>query len=164
MLTTELESIAETGGLLVLRKYKMVKREGITTALTNSGKILIVKRIRFPFISHPGMWSFVSGKREKGEKYLQSACREIFEETKIGAERLTLLGSTSVMLKDERSGLKWQNRLFVFRSSSRAVKLNIENTNYKWVSFDQLCRSKDLGSMLSDKKHVFSLIKSCMRL
>ena len=148
-----------------MQTYKMVKRDGITAALTNNGKILIVKRIKIPFISHPGRWSFVAGRRERKERYLQAAYREIMEETKIQAGELTLLnGDTRITLKDGKSRSKWANRFFIFRSESRTVRLNIENTTYKWVSFSQLCRNRDLNSMLCNKMQVFSLIRSCMRL
>ena len=140
---------------------RSVKRDGITAVLINKRRILLLKRLNAPLMSHPGRWSFLSGGRDKGERYLQTAYREIFEETKIPAERLTLLdGNSIIVLKDEGKGLKWPNRFFIFRVSSRAVKLNVENTDYKWVSFDQVCNNRDIDKMIYDKGKVFSRVES----
>ena len=143
------------GGFLGLKMYRSVKRDGITAVLINKRRILLLKRLNAPLMSHPGMWSFLSGGRRKGERYLQTAYREIFEETGIRAERLALLdGNSTIVLKDEGKGLKWQNRFFIFRASGRAVRLNVENTDYKWVGFGQVCRNRDIDRMIYNKEKV----------
>ncbi len=147
-----------------LKKYRSVRRDGIAAVLINGSKVLIVRRIGIPFISHPGMWSFVTGKRDRDERYLNAAYREIFEETGIEAKYLSLLNrAASIFLKDDGRKLKWENRLFVLRSKTNTVRLNMENTEYRWVSLVQLSGNKDLDAIIDNKTALLALIRTYLR-
>jgi len=62
-------------------KFRHVQRDGIVAILINNNKVLLLKRRRIPFLTNPGIWFFITGGRKNGEAYIETAYREIMEET-----------------------------------------------------------------------------------
>lgn len=145
-------------------KYRLVENRGINVAILNNEKILLVKRISLPFIIHPGLWAFVSGAKKRNESYLETAFREVEEETCIKRQELKiLLNGKSITIKDARRGTKWTNRFFVFGSKGRNIHLNMENTAYKWVSFRELKAEHNITlNYFSNKDAILKSIKACL--
>ncbi len=126
-------------------EFLFVKKnlDGITAAVIHRGKILLIKRINLPFVMvNPGVWNFVQGAREKGERYVQTAFREVNEETGISSEKLHLaFNPSTIRLFDYRLGRKsrtWENKFFVFYADSKEVKLDLENTAFRWASIKEI--------------------------
>jgi 8-oxo-dGTP pyrophosphatase MutT (NUDIX family) len=140
------------------------RKMGVTAIILNKSKILIIKRIWLPFIMHPGYWSFVTGGRDTKEKSIDAAYREILEETGIKRNQLTLLfKGAEITIRHHRKDLKWMDDLFIFRSSIRTVRLNPENTGYKWLSLKELQQHKNSTiDYIEQKKEVLSLVKKFM--
>ncbi len=106
---------------------------------------------------------FPQRRAQEGGEVPSDSIQGDLEETGIRAERLALLdGNSTIVLKDEGKGLKWQNRFFIFRASGRAVRLNVENTDYKWVGFGQVCRNRDIDRMIYNKEKCLSRIRKSL--
>lgn len=141
--------------------WRAKSRDGAKAIIIYGRKVLLLKRRNLPFIINPGIWSFVGGRREEGETYLETACREIFEETGIRHSDLKLvLGQKMMELRDiKRNGYIWKNAIFLFRSRSQKVKINIENAGYRWASVRELEDEKDFTNEFVRKKKILRMIK-----
>lgn len=148
------------------RKYRMVENKGVNAVVLNKKRVLLLKRISLPFIIHPGYWAFVSGAKKKNENYLETAYREVEEETGIKRNDLKLLlkgGNITIM--DDRRATKWTNRLFVFGSKGKKVRLNIENTSYKWVSLKGLEEERNITlNHFSNREKALNSIRKCLKM
>lgn len=149
---------------LEAQNYRKVEKDGITAVIINKGKILLLKRRSLPFIVHPGYWSFVSGSRKKGERYLDTAYREIMEETGIDRSKLkTLVKNRDMTLIGHKKDIRWSNKFFIFRSSDRSVRLNLENSGYKWVHLANLKKeNRVITDYIADSGVVLGLIKKSL--
>jgi len=140
-------------------KLKRVKRDGIVAIIINKKKVLLLKRRNLPFLTNPGIWFFITGGRKKGEKYIETAYREIMEEVRIEKQMLRKLYECRVELYDNAKKWIWENRCFIFYSKSRNVKLNIENSAYRWVGIKSLKKEIDFSSILINKRFVINKIE-----
>jgi 8-oxo-dGTP pyrophosphatase MutT (NUDIX family) len=151
---------------LTEKDYKTVEKSGITSVLLNKGRILLVERRRIPFMTHPGFWSFVSGARKnRNEEYMDTVYREIKEETDMEKSQLKLLVTDeTVIIRDHRKNIQWENKFFIFDSKTDTVRLDMENKNFKWISIDELERHKNITlDYFVNKDRVLDLIKSCLK-
>ncbi len=150
--------------MIDLSHYKEVNKDGITAAVVNDGKVLLLKRIWLPFMSFPGIWTFITGGRKEGEEYLDAAYREIEEETKIERKHLKLIARIdNVMLYDPVwKRKKWRNAFFVFSSSKTEVKLDMENRNYRWASMDEIANGKNYTNIFADRVLIEKKIKDVL--
>lgn len=139
-----------------------MKWPGITAVIIYKNRVLLLKRRNVPVILNPGIWAFLSGGREKAEKYIETAYREITEESGISRERLSLLYKSRVLMTDRKRGIMWQNALFIFRSSTNTVRLDYENSRYRWASIKELENEVDYTSTFINGKMVINAIKGCM--
>ena len=140
---------------------KRPKSDGVTVALINNGRLLLIKRRRFPFIANPGIWTFVQGRREGDESYVENAYREVMEEVKISKEQLLLIAKKNpVRLFDAtRKGRSWENALLVFHCNTSAVKLNFENSAFRWANFSEVLKEKEYTNTFANKEEINDLIK-----
>jgi ADP-ribose pyrophosphatase YjhB (NUDIX family) len=143
--------------------YRTVESPGIHAVILHNGKILLLKRISFPFIQNSGVWSFVSGKKERKEDYIETAYREIEEEIRLNKEDLKLINKPQeIIFCDTIKRTKWTNQFFIFCSSTSKIKLNYEHTSYKWVSFKEFTLQADTMAIFYNRQKTVSLIKSCI--
>jgi len=145
----------------IVKSYRKVKKNGVQSVIINKNRILIVKRMNIPFfLIHPGEWAFISGAKEKDEDYIDAAYRETSEEIGLNAKELKLLSKGSkVVLFDNSRKIRWENMLFIFKTDKSKIKLNFENTAYKWVSYGELVESPEMPLRnFCDGKRVSKLI------
>jgi len=140
-------------------KLKHVKREGVVAIIINKRRVLLLKRRNLPFLTNPGIWFFITGGRKKGEKYIETAYREIMEEVRIDRQMLKKLYECRVKLYDNSKKWVWENRCFIFYSKSRHVKLNIENAAYRWAGINDLKKEIALSNILINKEFVINKIE-----
>ncbi len=135
--------------------YKRSNRPGITAIIVNKNKVLLLKRRRVPIILNPGIWGFLSGGRDGKETYINTAYREIKEETGIGKEELTLLGSMyGIDCFDRNRRIKWQNAVFFFRSSTSRVNLDIENKSFRWAPISDIRAHRTYTNVFCNEEKV----------
>ncbi len=123
--------------------------------INNDGLVLVVNQ-------HGNSWSLPKGHIEKGEKELDAARREIYEES--GIKNLKLIKSLGSyqrrrLAKDGRgdgSELKTIT-MFLFRTSENMLKpIDPENPEAKWVEKNSVA---DLLTHPKDKEFFLSVLK-----
>ena len=140
-------------------KYKLQKHDGIVAIIIYKNKLLLLERRNLPIILNPGIWAFLSGGRDGKEKYLDTAYREIKEEVKLSKQHLKLLYKAKVYLKEERKKIIWANELFIFRSDTDKIKLDMENKAYRWATLKQIEKEINYTNILINEKRIIRHLK-----
>ena len=128
----------------------------VTSFIRDNDKLLILKRsdkVR----SMKGLWSGVSGIIENDEDPLKRAKIEIFEEVGITEDKITLIKTTEEMRIDspQYKNHEWEIFPFLFESNNPTVKLNWENSDFKWIDIDELENYETVPSL---EKVLFNLL------
>jgi len=120
-------------------KRKTVKDKSIGIIIYR----FIDEEIKFLLIQHSaGHWAFPKGHPDKNETKLQTAKRELLEET--GVEDVTLL-SEKILLEDRyrftgNKGVLIDKRVYYFIAKTDNDKVKIDNdeiTDYKWCTIKE---------------------------
>ena len=109
----------------------------VTSIIGNESDILILKRSK-KVKSFRHKWGGVSGYFEKNEDLLSRALIEIYEETKINKENLTLrriLKQITIEIDKEKLIII---QPFYFYSKSKSVSMNWEHSEHRWIAKNQL--------------------------
>ena len=117
----------------------MHKTKIVTTFLTNSDKILLLKRSQ-KVKSMKNLWAGISGKIEGNEKPVHRAKIEVYEEVGIGESNIKLIKEGDVNLNEspQYENHEWEVYPFLFSCDNREIKLNWENSESKWISMNEL--------------------------
>ena len=104
-----------------------------------------------------GLWAGVSGIIEKDEQPLARAKREIFEEVGLHEDQIKLLKSEKEMriVSPQYKNHEWLVFPFLFSADSPTIKLNWENSDYRWISIDEI---KNFETVPSLDKVLFNLL------
>ena len=111
----------------------------ITAFIKNKDKILILKRsdkVR----SMKGLWSGVSGIIENDEIPTNRAKIEIFEEVGIKENKINLVKSVEKIKisSPQYENHEWEIFPFLFETKNPEIKLNWENSEFKWINVNEL--------------------------
>lgn len=128
----------------------------ITCFLKNGNKILILKRSN-KVKSMKGLWAGISGIIEKDESPLERAKIEIFEELGINNDKIKLLKESEEMriTSPQYENHEWEVFPFLFSIENPKIKLNWENSEYKWIKVDEIL---DYETVPSLDKVLFNLL------
>lgn len=120
----------------------------VTCFITNKDKILILKRSD-KVKSMKGLWAGVSGIIEKDESPLARAKREIFEEVGLHEDQIKLLKSEKEMriVSPQYKNHEWLVFPFLFGTENQTIKLNWENSDYRWISIDEIKNFETVPSL-----------------
>ena len=101
--------------------------------------LLIVKRSN-KVKSMKSMWAGISGVIEGGEPPLERAKIEIFEEVGILPEQIQLIRSADEITIESPQYVnhEWRIFSFLFAVKDPVIKLNWENSEYRWIKQDEL--------------------------
>ncbi len=136
-------------------------REGICAVIIYKKKVLLIKRHWIPFlIKEPGAWSFLLGGKKKGEKYLETAYREIKEESGLTKKDLKLV-SKPILVKIRESARPqfwWYNKFYIFESKTDRIDLSLENSRHRWETYENVKKSIDYTNIFVDKDKVERII------
>lgn len=121
-----------------------VRTTGIVTAFVRdvrTDKVLLLKRSN-RVRTMRGKWSGVSGIIEGNEKPLNRAKTEIFEEAGIAKSKIRLIRSAGgIRIKSPQyRNHEWVVSAFLFEADSPPVRLNWENSDYRWVKIAEMGR------------------------
>ena len=111
----------------------------VTSFITSNEKFLLLKRSE-KVKSMKGLWAGVSGIIEKNEEPLQRAKIEIFEELGIKEDQIKLLKTAELMrvVSPQYKNHEWEIFPFLFEANKPEIKLNWENSEYKWIAANEL--------------------------
>jgi len=128
----------------------------VTSFIKNNERLLILKRSD-DVKTMKGLWAGISGIIEKNEEPLQRAKIEIFEEVGITDDQITLVKSAKGMKVNspQYNNHEWEIFPFLFESSNPIIKLNWENSDFKWIKVEEL---KDYETVPSLQKVLFNLL------
>jgi len=120
----------------------------VTCFITNEDKILILKRSD-KVKSMKGLWAGVSGIIEKDELPLARAKREIFEEVGLHEDQIKLLKSEKEMriISPQYKNHEWLVFPFLFGTENQTIKLNWENSDYRWIGIDEIKNFETVPSL-----------------
>ena len=117
----------------------MHKTKIVTTFLTNSDKILLLKRSQ-KVRSMKNLWAGISGIIEGDEKPVKRAKIEVYEEVGIDESNIKLIKEGDVILIEspQYENHQWEVYPFLFSCDNREIKLNWENSDSKWIDVNEL--------------------------
>tara|TARA_B110000438_G_C15538800_1_gene531817 strand:- start:159 stop:563 length:405 start_codon:yes stop_codon:yes gene_type:complete len=120
----------------------------ITAFIKNNNKILILKRSN-KVRTMKGLWSGVSGIIENNEKPVDRARIEIFEEIGMGKGEVNLVKKMEKMKisSPQYKNHQWEVFSFLFETEKSGVKLNWENSEFKWIKIDELKNYETVPSL-----------------
>lgn len=120
----------------------------VTSFLSNEEKFLILKRSD-KVKSMKGLWGGVSGVIEQNEDPLHRAKTEIFEETGITEKQIALLKTAKELevVSEEYSNHGWIVYPFLFSTKEPRIKLNWENSEYRWISSHEITDYQTVPSL-----------------
>jgi 8-oxo-dGTP pyrophosphatase MutT (NUDIX family) len=107
--------------------------EIVTSFLEFGGKILILKRSD-KVSTYRGLWAAVSGSIESGENPLESAAREIEEETGFRRNEFLLAKEgESFSFIDNELKIRWVIHPFLFTTKTGKVRIDFEHREFRWI-------------------------------
>ena len=114
-------------------------RAVISCLLKNGDDILVLKRSEHVG-SFQGYWSCISGYLEKGEDPLQTAFREVFEETQIQEDQISK-HTYAGPFYPEAGEVVFEAHWFLLETKTKEVTLDWEHDACKWVNRENLPQS-----------------------
>jgi len=127
----------------------MTRATKIVTCFLKSGdKILILKRSD-KVKSMKSLWAGISGIIEYNESPLERTKIEIFEELGIDASQIKLLKESVKMriMSPQYENHEWEVYPFLFSVENPKIKLNWENSEYKWVKAEEISNYETVPSL-----------------
>lgn len=121
----------KTGEILI---GNIKEKSTATVYLVNDDKLLLLKRSG-KVSTFPSQYGGISGYVERGELPEQTGKREVIEETGISDVHFVSKGRNVYVRKDDTL---FMITPMLMRTGTRGVKLNWENSDYEWISFDSL--------------------------
>ena len=117
----------------------MHKTKIVTTFLTNSDKILLLKRSQ-KVKSMKNLWAGISGIIEGNEEPVKRAKIEVYEEVGIVESNIKLIKEGDMILIEspQYENHQWEVYPFLFSCDNREIKLNWENSDSRWIDLDEL--------------------------
>jgi 8-oxo-dGTP pyrophosphatase MutT (NUDIX family) len=120
----------------------------VTCFLKSEDKILILKRSD-KVKSMKSLWAGISGIIENNESPLERTKIEIFEELGIEASQIKLLKESAKMriISPQYENHEWEVYPFLFSVENPKIKLNWENSEYKWVKVEEISNYETVPSL-----------------
>ena len=96
-----------------------------------------------------GLWAGISGIIEGNEEPLYRAKKEISEETRISESQISLLKSVPHMRTDSPQYVdhEWIIYPFLFSVREPFVRLNWENSDYRWIYPEEISKFETVPSL-----------------
>jgi 8-oxo-dGTP pyrophosphatase MutT (NUDIX family) len=128
----------------------------VTSFIRNDDKLLILKRSD-RVKSMKGLWAGISGIIENDEEPFTRAKIEIFEEVGITEDKITLIKSSEEIRinSPQYKNHEWEIFPFLFESNNPTIKLNWENSDFKWINIEELENYETVPSL---QKVLFNLL------
>ena len=127
----------------------MILQVGVKVLLRNpEEKILILNRSEKKYGKTAGSWDIPGGRINAGTPLLQNLEREVLEETKLLITSLPKLIAAQDIIRGEE---KHVVRLTYVAETEGNPELDLEeNTDFRWVTFEELQQTLDLDTYVRD--------------
>ena len=111
----------------------------VTSFIQDDQKLLILRRSN-KVKTMKGLWAGISGIIEKNEAPLTRAKIEIYEETGISEDKIRLVKNAEKLRinSPQYENHEWEIFPFLFEAKNPDIKLNWENSEYTWITRDEL--------------------------
>lgn len=111
----------------------------VTSFIQDEQKLLILRRSN-KVKTMKGLWAGISGIIEKNETPLTRAKIEIYEETGISEDKIKLIKNAAKLRVNspQYENHEWEIFPFLFEAKNPDIKLNWENSEYTWITIDEL--------------------------
>jgi len=111
----------------------------VTSFIQDEQKLLILKRSN-KVKTMKGLWAGISGIIEKNEPPLTRAKIEIYEETGISEDKIKLIKKAAKLRihSPQYENHEWEIFPFLFEAKNPDIKLNWENSEYTWITINEL--------------------------
>ena len=111
----------------------------VTSFIQDEQKLLILRRSN-KVKTMKGLWAGISGIIEKNETPLTRAKIEIYEETGISEDKIRLIRNAEKLRinSPQYENHEWEIFPFLFEAKNPDIKLNWENSEYTWITIDEL--------------------------
>ncbi len=111
----------------------------VTSFIQDEQKLLILRRSN-QVKTMKGLWAGISGIIEKNEPPLTRAKIEIYEETGISEDKIRLIKNADKLRihSPQYENHEWEIFPFLFEAKNPDIKLNWENSEYTWITIDEL--------------------------
>ncbi len=111
----------------------------VTSFIQDEQKLLILRRSN-KVKTMKGLWAGISGIIEKNETPLTRAKIEIYEETGISEDKIRLVKNAEKLRinSPQYENHEWEIFPFLFEAKNPDIKLNWENSEYTWITIDEL--------------------------
>ncbi|MBD3163814.1 NUDIX domain-containing protein [Candidatus Woesearchaeota archaeon] len=123
----------------------------VTGIVMHNGKLLILKKSDDDR-NYPGCWGFCSGFVKEFEAAEDTVLREIKEETGLDAS-ITKEGGL-IKVKDAALAKNWAIMAFLCSAADDKVGLDHENSEYKWITREEIGNYKFVPGLIEDLKSV----------
>ena len=111
----------------------------VTSFIQDEQKLLILRRSN-KVKTMKGLWAGISGIIEKNELPLTRAKIEIYEEIGISEDKIRLIKNAAKLRihSPQYENHEWEIFPFLFEAKNPDIKLNWENSEYTWITIDEL--------------------------
>lgn len=118
---------------------------GVKVFLRNTeGKILLVRRSEEKYGKTKGSWDIVGGRIDPGTSLIENLKREVEEETKLQiTSEPKLIAAQDIIPNEERHIVRLT---YVAVTEGEPVLDTSENSEYKWLTFEELIQTEDLDA------------------
>lgn len=121
----------------------------VTGVVRYKDKFLILKKAPDDR-NYPNRWSFCSGFVKEFESAEDSCLREIKEETGLDVKIIKI--GKIIEVVDKKNDKRWVIAVYLCETNKVDVKLCNENTDFKWVSLDELNNYSFVPGLTKDLK------------
>ena len=126
----------------------------VTGVVKYKNNVLILKKSPKDW-NYPGKWSFCSGYVKEFESAEDTVLREVKEKTLLNSR---IIKKGRLFQKDDRDkGKSWVIKTFLCGINSKNIKLDHENTEFKWINPEDLGKYPAVPGLKKDLK-VLNLI------
>ena len=111
----------------------------VTSFIQDEQKLLILRRSN-QVKTMKGLWAGISGIIEKNEPPLTRAKIEIYEEIGISEDKIRLIKNAAKLRihSPQYENHEWEIFPFLFEAKNPDIKLNWENSEYTWITINEL--------------------------
>jgi len=111
----------------------------VTSFIQDDQKLLILRRSN-KVKTMKGLWAGISGIIEKNENPLTRAKIEIYEEIGISEDKIRFIKAAKKLRinSPQYENHEWEIFPFLFEAKNPEIKLNWENSEYIWITIDEL--------------------------